>query len=141
MTIASRMHQKLLLSTAIAAIGTLIFYATGVDWSWARQTQSIGIAAVLYVFTAGIGVMPYGLLAAFLVRIRPFLIFQLVSLALVVALAVAAFSWWRLHDINTGGWDFLLVPVLQTTLVAVLYGIHCLAVSLARNRRVSGHGA
>jgi hypothetical protein len=141
MTIASRMHQKLLISAAIAAIGTLVFYATGVDWSWARETQNIGLTTLLYLITAGIGAMPYGLFAVFLVRFRPFPVFQLVFFILVVALAVSAFSWWRLHDIDTGGWDFLLVPVLQTTLMIVLSVLHGLALSLVRKRWVSGNGA
>ena len=137
MAIVSGMHQKLLVGTVFAAVSTLLFYATGVDWSWAWDTQNIWPVAIAYFMAACFGVLPYGLLAALLVRLQSSPFYQATSFLLVIALSVGAFSWWRLQDINTAGWDFLLVPVWQATLITVLYG----ASSLASKRRRVGHDA
>ena len=66
MAIVSGMHQKLLVGTVFAAVSTLLFYATGVDWSWAWDTQNIWPVAIAYFMAACFGVLPYGLLAALL---------------------------------------------------------------------------
>jgi len=135
MAATSGVHRKLLVGTVIAAVGTLLFYATGIDWSWALKTQKIPSAATVYLMTACFGALPYGLLAALLIRRRSSPFFHVVSFVLVIALAVVAFSWWRLHDIRTNGWDFLLVPLWQTALIAVLHVAQRVAGSLTSKRR------
>ncbi|MBO9717594.1 MAG: hypothetical protein J7507_12485 [Pseudoxanthomonas sp.] len=126
------MHRKLLIGTWVAAIGTLAFYATGVDWSWAHATHNLGSSTLAYLVTAAFGLLPYGLLAILISRSSQSPVFRLLSFVLVVALAICAFGWLRLQGIRTDGWDFVLVPVWQLILIATLWGLRKATLSFVR---------
>jgi len=120
--------QQLFFAMLTAALGTAVFYATGIDWSFAHETRTLGPAALAFLMALSFALLPYALLVALLRRTQSSPLFQIASFALFLALPVVAFASWRLNGINTAGWDFLLVPVWQVALLAVLYALSFLVV-------------
>lgn len=114
-------HRNLLLGTIAAVIVTIVFYLVEQNWAWAisnNRLQSVIFGMLYFIVMA---LIPYAALVMLLRRGKSSQAFQIVSVALVVGLSIYAFSYWRINNVATGGWDYFIVPIWQLGLEGLLY--------------------
>jgi hypothetical protein len=129
-------HRNLIRGTIAAAGATVIFYMGSVNWSETLSQGNQNSALSAYLLAVSAALVPYGILVSLLERAKQSTIFQVTLFSLVIALPIICFSYWRVNNINTGGWDYFVIPFWQVVLLMVLNGLCKFFVPLAESHKL-----
>lgn len=133
-------HRNLLRGTIAIAVATVIFYMGSVNWSAALSQGRLNSALFTYLLAVAFALSPYGILVSLLERAKRSTVFQIALFSLVVALPVISFSTSRISHINTGGWDYFVIPFWQLVLLMVLNGLCEIFVPLTESHKLEQPG-
>lgn len=115
-------HRNLIRGTIAASGAMVIFYMGSVNWSDTVSQGHQNSALSAYLLAVSVALVPYGILLSLLERAKQSTIFKVTLFSIVIALPIIGFSFWRLNNINTGGWDYFIIPFWQIVLLMILNG-------------------
>lgn len=115
----SDIHRNLLRATIFSVLATVSFYVGGINWTETNLQGHVGS----YLLIVAFALAPYAILVSLLARIKRSVVAQITVFALVVALPVIGFGCLRINAINTGGWDYIIIPFWQVILLMVINGL------------------
>ena len=103
---------------ALAALATMAYCTTGIQWPEAMTNPGQGVQLYLYAMVVAVGLAPYALLLALSSRMEVMPRLQLMLVGAVAVIAISFFSRVRSAGTPSGGWEFFIVPALQLAMIA-----------------------